>query len=94
MNMIDPFARLEQPLERTTVVVSRFWNNPQISVTVNRDKIVIEAQMADFVEALVTEVYGKKRRLVLAKRKKLEQELRDAVAEAIEKVKMATSQVM
>lgn len=68
-----------QPSERETVVISRHWDNPKITVTVNQDKIAILMQMSDFVDALVAEIgdprflLPEEKRKVLSWRERLKQ---------------------
>ena len=77
--------------EKTTVVVSRHWNNPNIAVTVNQDKIEIVCGISDFVLALSEEmpppwkIWGraKHRREALA-----------AMLRAVEKIKETSARVM
>ena len=92
--MDDVFSainRLEVPVLREKVVISRHWNNPEITVTVNADKIVITSDINAFIDALAAEMA--KPALIL-NRKRLIKQLHAAGAVAIEKLKESTAQVM
>ena len=98
---MNGFERLEQPQERVNVVISRFWNHPNITITVNRDKIELIADIHDFINALYEELEKPVLKQTLKQRIKGEipdQRLRDrlyvACDKATEKIKYATLQVM
>ncbi len=42
--------------KRSTVVISRYWDNPQILVHVSDQRIAIEVDLNDFLKALVMEM--------------------------------------
>lgn len=41
---------------RTVVTVSRYWHNPNISVTVSDERISLSMPIEDFVKAVCTEI--------------------------------------
>lgn len=43
-----------------TVVISRFWKHPEITVTVNQDKISVVAKLDDFIDALAEDILSDK----------------------------------
>ena len=77
--------------ERMAVVVSRHWNNPDISVTVNRDKIELVCKLDDFVEALTREMGSP---MFSFSMKSQKDRARRAMLAAVEKIKEASSKVM
>jgi len=52
----DVLERLNPSFDKEQVIISRFWSNPQITVTVNRDRITVYASMEDFVDAVIAEL--------------------------------------
>ena len=77
--------------ERIAVVVSRHWDNPKITVTLNREKIEVMCGLNDFVSALADEMPHP---MKVWRRKKQRTEALAAMLRAVEKVKQATAQVM
>ena len=90
-NIFDGFSRLEQPQERHKVVISRHWDNPQITVSVNKDKIEVFSDIDDFITALLEELGSP---TLILTRNQLKQKLRLATVKVIEKTKLTTAQVM
>ena len=92
--MDDVFSalnRLEVATLREKVVISRHWNNPAITVTVNADQIVIASDITAFIEALAAEIA---RPALILSRKRMVTQLHAACAAALEKIKESTAQVM
>jgi hypothetical protein len=52
----EPFSNFQLPNERKSVVISRHWDNPEITITVNHDLITVVCSLRDFVEAVIAEV--------------------------------------
>lgn len=52
----DAISRLEQPTIREKVLISRFWSRPEITVTVNQDRITVLVDMDEFLKALILEM--------------------------------------
>jgi hypothetical protein len=77
--------------DKLRVVVSRHWDRPQITVTVNHEKIELFASIDSFREALLTEL-GPPWKLFT--RHRLRRKMERAFVDIIEKVKEASSQVM
>lgn len=90
---MTPFDRLlaSQVTERISVVQSRHWANPQITITLNQDKIELAAGIADFTEAVVAEM-GHPLKFLTKKRRRAE--VMRATAVVLEKIKEASSSVM
>ena len=100
--------RMQAPATTETVVISREWHHPQITVTLNKDRITVEASLADFVEGLLAEMKpapkpqqpGKLARWILGDAQLAQPEdptpdmIRSAAYSALEKIKGATTQVM
>lgn len=82
----------EQNLDRNQLVISRHWNNPQISVTVNRDKIEVVMSMEEFINCLITDLNNGK--IVVTTKGKIEKKLRDTAKQVVLKAQEATNQVM
>lgn len=82
----------EQNLDKHQLVISRHWNNPQISVTVNREKIEVIMSMEEFINCLITELNNEK--IVLTTKGKMEKKLRDTAKQVVLKAQEATNQVM
>jgi len=105
----DLLERLQAPSQSETVVISRAWSHPEITVTINREKIVVMASLDDFISGLIEElkVPDEPKKLgmvagwllgdvqVSSPAKKVTADaIRAAAAAALEKIKEATSQVM
>ena len=56
MSGFDFLQKLEIPAERESVVISRFWHQPEITVTINKDKINVITSLDDFIGAVLTEL--------------------------------------
>jgi len=88
---IDRFEKLAPAAERMTTVISRHWNNPQIHVHVNQDKIELITSTEDFVRAIVDELGEQP---LLMTRKMLQSRVMSATIAVLEKIKIASAQVM
>lgn len=77
--------------ERTAVVISRHWGNPEIRITVNQEKIELLTNINDFVDAVLTEIGSP---VLLMTKKQLRRRANNAVLVAIEKIKEASAKVM
>lgn len=73
--------------EKATLVISRYWNHPQITVKVSDERIKVEMPLDEFLKALVTEVSHPS--LILT-RSSLEKELLGKLNTVLEKAKEAT----
>ena len=47
--------RMVQP-EREKLVISRYWGHPEITVTVNKDRITVITELNDFLKAVLEEL--------------------------------------
>lgn len=81
----------EQELEKMAVVISRHWNNPEISITVNRDKIELVCSLESFVEALAQEMGSPMFSMSMKNQK---DRAKQAMVTAVEKIKESSSKVM
>lgn len=52
--------------EHINVTISRYWNNPQITTTVNEEKIALTVSLPDFLASLTHELYAAGRWMTLA----------------------------
>jgi len=77
--------------EKLRVVISRYWDRPQITVTVNHEKIELYASIDAFRDAVLTELGPAWK---LCTRARLQRKMEQAFYQVIEKVKEASSQVM
>lgn len=82
---------LEENSDRHAVVVCRHWNNPEITVSVTREKIELVCQLSDFVEALAEEMAHPAKTWT---RKGQKDAARAAMLKAVEKIKEASAKVM
>ena len=82
MNLLDIIT----PKDQVKVVVSRFWNNPEITVTVNHEKIVLYANIEDFVNGMCSDM-----KPLIFTRKQLKTRMLEAMNLAIEKIKQASN---
>lgn len=87
---LDRFDQLIAPTERTRIVVSRYWNNPEITIKVDEKMISLFTDLPAFISALVAEI---DQPLTLT-RTSLELKLQKAAKRSVEKIKEASSQVM
>lgn len=87
----DYLNHLQPPEERTQAVISRHWDHPVISVTVNRKQIALATDMTDFMNAVLAEVGSP---LWVLTRKDLQERVQAATKVVIEKLKEASNQVM
>jgi len=104
----DMLDRMQAPATTEKVVISREWHNPEITVTVNKDKITVIAGLDDFIEGLIAEMKpipkpvqpSKLARWILGDAQLATPEdptpeaIRSAAYAALEKIKEATGQVM
>jgi len=99
------FDRLktETASEREKVVISRYWNNPAIKITVNQEKIEIFTDLNDFIQCIYQELDKTDIKLTLKQRlfgkivinkDDIQSKLYEAKNIIIEKIKEATTQVM
>ena len=77
--------------EKIRVIVSRHWDRPQITVTVNREGIELYASIDDFREAVLAELGSPWK---LFTRRRLRRKMEQAFYQVIEKVKEASSSIM
>lgn len=89
-NAFQGFDRLEQAKMTEKLVISRYWNNPIITIQVDRDKIAIYENLEDFIKAVLLEVKAP----ILLTRRSLRKRIIEAANTAVEKTKEATAQVM
>ena len=88
---------------QTFVVISRHWERPEITVSVNREKIEIAQSLSVFIENLYHEMAIPDEKLSLMerfsgvfkpKREKVLERMINAAKSVIEKSKESSSQVM
>ena len=101
-NVFQRFG-LEYQDTQTQIVISRHWNKPEITVSVNREKIEIAQSMEVFINNLYHELSIPDEKLSLKsrikgvftpEREKILERLANAAQRVIEKSKEASSQVM
>jgi hypothetical protein len=73
------------------VVISRHWNNPQISYSIAPEGINVQTKLDDYLVAMVEEIGNPAILLVMTKNRLL-QLLRDKSTVVCEKIKQATAQ--
>ena len=73
---------------KSTVVISRHWNKPQINVFVTTAGIQIETAVDDYLVALATEIGNP---TMLITKKAMLEALRGASLAVLEKIKEASS---
>jgi hypothetical protein len=88
--VFDRFERIEQKSERTKLVISRHWNNPEIQITVDEKRIVLFADLDDFIVALISEID----KPITFSKAALADKIASASRKAVEKIKQSTNQVM
>jgi hypothetical protein len=88
---VSGFTNLEPPPERHRIVISRYWNHPRITVTVNHERIELYASVDDFAKAVLDEM-GPSWKLFTKAR--MQRKMMESVKAVIEKVKEASAQVM
>lgn len=81
----------EKNIDRFSVVISRHWDNPKISITVNQDKIEMVCTLDDFVSALSKEMSSP---LFMVTMTRQHANVRKAMINALEKIKEASAKVM
>lgn len=105
MSSFEMLDRLTKVPEKERIVISRYWDHPEITVTINRDKITVEATLLDFLKALSEELEpspDQRRGWLAAKllpeepsrKQRTTHEILLAANKALEKIKEATCQVM
>ena len=77
--------------EKVSLVISRHWNNPTITVAVNQDQIQLFADIGSFAKGVLAELPHPAK---VWTRAQMESALLTALVKAVEKVKDASSQVM
>lgn len=78
-------------IRREKVVISRYWNNPSITVKVTDDSISLEFSMDDFIAALLSEM---KHPFVMMTRAQQETAIIEAKESVLLKVKEASAQAV
>lgn len=73
--------------EQTKVIISRHWNNPEITVYVDSEKIEVQMSIENFCKAIVAEVSHPAFTLTRAE---LEKNVLKVVTTVLEKAKQAT----
>lgn len=80
--------------EKTVVVVRRLWHRPEIHAFISSEEIGAKMDLNDFIQALVEEIFDKKKRLWLLDRNEaLGKAVRGATA-IIDEMKNATGNVV
>lgn len=75
--------------QRETVVVSRYWHHPQITVFIMREGIALQMDFEDVVRAIANEVGNP---AMIFKKSTLEDRVLVASRSVIEKVKQASAE--
>lgn len=81
---------MEDPERKEVVLISRYWNNPNITVRVDSKKIEVEMSVQDFCKAIVAEIPHPSTTLT---RSKLEKNVLSVVQTVLNKAKEATAQI-
>jgi hypothetical protein len=74
----------------TVVVISRYWDNPMITVVIDDEKIEVKMPVQDFLKAIVAEIPHPSATMT---RSKLEAQVLKVLPVVLNKVKEATAQV-
>ncbi len=74
--------------DKVTLVISRYWNHPQIIVKISIERIAIEMPVQDLLKALAAEIRSPS---LIFTRSQLEEELLLHLAPVLEKIKEASS---
>lgn len=77
--------------DKFRIVVSRYWNRPQITVTVNEEKIELYTTLESFREAILQEMGSPWK---LFTRQRMRAKMEQAFFNVIEKIKEASNAVM
>lgn len=56
MGSFDSLDRMTVQPEREKVIISRYWNHPRITVTVNKDRIAIITDLDTFLKGVLEEL--------------------------------------
>lgn len=91
MSLFDRFPT-EQSSDKMSIVISRHWNNPQITITVNREKIELVMTLEQFIDSLISELDNKK--IILTTKNKMNEKIKKTAKNVILKVQESTNQVM
>ena len=75
----------------SAITISRYWNNPSISITVNIDGISLEMKLTDFIEALKAEIGSVTTTFT---RQQFSLKMDKAVESVVEKVKQESLKVV
>lgn len=70
------------------VIISRHWDNPEITVSVDSKKIEVQMSIEDFCKALVAEIPHP---LLTLSRSQLEKQCLKNIGTVLEKAKQATA---
>jgi hypothetical protein len=52
----EHLERFALPTHKETVVISRHWDSPNITVTVNKDRITVECSLDDLIDGMLQEL--------------------------------------
>jgi hypothetical protein len=74
----------------TKLVISRYWNNPTITVCIDSEKIEVRMTVEDFCKAIVAEIPHPSKTMT---RTKLEKNILGVLETVLNKAKEATAQV-
>lgn len=74
--------------DKITLVISRYWKHPQITVKISIERIALEMPVEDLLKALAVEVRSPS---TILTRTQLEKELLLHLAPVLEKIKEASS---
>lgn len=74
----------------TKLVISRYWNNPVITVVIDSEKIEVQMRVEDFCKAIVAEI---RHPSLIQSRAGLETKILGVLDTVLNKAKEATSQV-
>jgi hypothetical protein len=72
------------------VVISRYWNNPMITVVISDEKIEVQMPVEDFLKAVVAEIPHPS---ITMTRSQLESQILKVLPAVLNKAKEATAQV-
>ena len=75
----------------TNVTISRYWNNPEISTSIDSDQITLSISMEDFTKALKSEIGSVATTFT---QKSFEKKLDEAINSVLEKVKEESIKIM
>lgn len=81
----------EQKYQRSAVVISRHWDNPQITVTITNLSISLEMSLEDFINGLAEDISHP---FPILTRNQLKKRLISAAEMVSEKAKEATATVV